>query len=163
MDASDDIATVTEQERQLVFPRFDEETAFRIGSAIRGNGLARRAPITIEVRLWDRPLFFAALPGSVASNVDWMRRKFNVVKMFNKSTYRMVLEEKSPDRQFKVGWGLPITEYVLAGGGFPITVEGAGVIGAFLVSGLPEREDHEAIVAVLSAELGVEGLGLPPI
>ena len=64
-----------------------------------------------------------------ASNPDWARRKINVVKAFLKSTYRMVLEQQRPDRTFKPGEGLDIADYVLAGGGFPVTVKGAGVIG----------------------------------
>lgn len=151
----DDMDRVRAQEKALVFSRFDEQTAFRIGSAIRERGLVENWPIMAEVRLWDRPLFFAALPGSTASNVDWMRRKFNVVRMFHRSTYGLVLEERSPDRQFKVGTGLPITDYVLAGGGFPIRIEGAGVIGAVLVSGLPERQDHAVVVEALCGELGL--------
>ena len=119
MPAADDIARIAEQERRLVFDRFDEATAFAIGSLIRERGLADKMPIVVELRLWDRLLFYAALPSSTASNGDWVRRKLNVVKMFQKSTYRMVLEEQRPDRTFKPGVGLSATEYVLAGGGFP--------------------------------------------
>ena len=35
MTIADDIAKVAEQERALVFPRFDEETALSIGTAIK--------------------------------------------------------------------------------------------------------------------------------
>ncbi len=49
----------------------------------------------IQISVWDRLLFYAALPGSSSSNFDWVRRKINVVKMFQKSTYRMVLEQNS--------------------------------------------------------------------
>ena len=65
---------------------------------------------------------------------------------FLKSTYRMVLEQQRPDRTFKPGAGLDSADYVLAGGGFPVTVKGAGVIGVIAVSGLPEREDHGVVV-----------------
>ncbi len=34
---------------------------------------------------------------------------------------------------------LDVADYALAGGGFPIRVSGAGVIGAVIVSGLPQR------------------------
>jgi uncharacterized protein (UPF0303 family) len=110
----------------------------------------------VDVRTFDRPLFYVALPGSTADNANWARRKFNVVRHFLCSTYRLVLEQKSPDRAFKTGLGLPVTDYVLAGGGFPVTVEGAGVIGAIMVSGLPERQDHGVIVHALCMELGAE-------
>ncbi|RUU49479.1 hypothetical protein EOD04_38505, partial [Mesorhizobium sp. M2C.T.Ca.TU.009.01.2.1] len=91
-------------------------------------------------------------------------RKINVVKRYLRSTYRLVLEQQRPDRTFKVGEGLDIADYVLAGGGFPVTVKGAGVIGVIAVSGLPEREDHGVVVDALCAHLGIDasGLALPP-
>ncbi len=115
-------------------------------------------PIVIEIRFWDRLLFYAALPGSTSNNTEWVRRKLNVVKMFHKSTYRMVLEEQRPDRTFKPGAGLDIANYVLAGGGFPIRVKGVGVVGGIGVSGMPEREDH----ACHCRELLCKHLGIAP-
>ncbi|MGB3539735.1 MAG: heme-degrading domain-containing protein [Mesorhizobium sp.] len=163
MTTADDIETTKRQEAALVFDSFNEATAFALGSAIRERGLAENMPIIIDIRTFDRPLFYAALPGSNASNPDWARRKINVVRRFLKSTYRMVLEQQRPDRTFKVGEGLDIADYVLAGGGFPIAVKGAGVIGAIAVSGLPEREDHGVVVAALCDHLGIDGqdLALP--
>jgi uncharacterized protein (UPF0303 family) len=164
MAAADDIALIQKQEETLVFPAFDEAVAFKIGAAIRERALAENLPIIVDIRLWDRPLFYAAMPGSNASNPDWARRKINVVKRYLKSTYRLVLEQQRPDRAFKIGEGLDIVDYVLAGGGFPITVKGAGVIGAITVSGLPERDDHGVVVQAICAYLGVDPrkLALPP-
>jgi uncharacterized protein (UPF0303 family) len=155
MTATDDIARIAEQEAALVFPAFDEATAFAVGSAIRARGLKDGSPIVIDIRTFDRPLFYAALPGSTADNANWARRKRNVVQMFLKSTYRMVLEQQRPDRTFKPGSGIDSADYVLAGGGFPVTVKGAGVVGVIAVSGLPERDDHGIIVAVLCEHLGL--------
>lgn len=160
MAAADDIALIQKQEETLVFPAFDEAVAFKIGVAIRKRALADNLPIIVDIRLWDRPLFYAAMPGSNASNPDWARRKINVVKRYLKSTYRMVLEQQRPDRTFKIGEGLDIVDYVLAGGGFPVTVKGAGVIGAITVSGLPERQDHGVVVDALCDHLGVDKRGL---
>ena len=61
--------------------------------------------IVVDISTWDRPLFYAALPGSTASNPDWARRKINVVKMFLKSTYRMVLEQQRAGPDFQAGRG----------------------------------------------------------
>jgi uncharacterized protein (UPF0303 family) len=164
MAAADDIALIKKQEATLVLPGFDEAVAFKIGSAIRDRALAENLPIIVDIRTFDRPLFYAAMPGSNASNPDWARRKINVVRRFLKSTYRMVLEQQPPDRTFKVGEGLDISDYVLAGGGFPVTVKGAGVIGVIAVSGLPEREDHGAVVDALCDHLGInrQELALAP-
>ncbi|MER8825025.1 heme-degrading domain-containing protein [Mesorhizobium sp. M0938] len=161
---ADDIEAIKRQEATLVFPTFDEAVAFKIGSAIRERALAENMPIIVDIRTFDRPLFYAAMPGSNASNPDWARRKINVVRRYLKSTYRMVLEQQRPERSFKVGEGLDIADYVLAGGGFPITVKGAGVIGVIAVSGLPEREDHCVVIDALCEHLGIDGreLALPP-
>lgn len=157
---ADDIAKIVEQEATLVFPNFDETTAFALGSAIRERGLRERLPIIIDIRTWDRPLFYAALPGSTADNANWARRKRNTVQNFLKSTYRLVLEQQRPDRTFKPGAGLDSADYVLAGGGFPITVKGAGVIGVIAVSGLPEREDHGVVAEAIARHLGLDAKAL---
>jgi uncharacterized protein (UPF0303 family) len=163
MSAAEDIAQIIRQETELVFPAFDEAVAFEIGSAIRDRALKENLPIVVDIRTFDRPLFYAAMPGSNASNPDWARRKINVVGRYLKSTYRMVLEQNRPDRTFKVGEGLDISDYVLAGGGFPVRVGSAGVIGVIAVSGLPEREDHNVVVAAIASYLGrdLEALSLP--
>ncbi|MBZ9967482.1 heme-degrading domain-containing protein [Mesorhizobium sp. BR1-1-2] len=164
MAVAEDIALIKRQEEVLVFPAFDEAVAFSIGAAIRDRALAENLPIIVDIRTFDRPLFYAAMPGSNASNPDWARRKINVVRRFLKSTYRMVLEQQRPDRTFKIGEGLDSADYVLAGGGFPITVKGVGVIGVIAVSGLPEREDHGVVVDALCDHLGIDKreFSLPP-
>ena len=154
MAVADDIETIKRQEATLVFDAFDEQAAFAIGSAIRARALKENLPVIVDIRTFDRPLFYAAMPGSTGANPEWARRKHNVVKRFLKSTYRMVLEQDRPDRTFKVGEGLDIADYVLAGGGFPVTVKGAGVIGVIAVSGLPERDDHGVVVDALCDHLG---------
>ncbi|TPN04079.1 heme-degrading domain-containing protein [Mesorhizobium sp. B2-1-3] len=164
MAVAEDIALIKRQEEVLVFPAFDEAVAFSVGSAIRDRALTENLPVIVDIRTFDRPLFYAAMPGSNASNPDWARRKIKVVKRFLKSTYRMVLEQQRPDRTFKIGEGLDIADYVLAGGGFPVTVKGVGVIGVIAVSGLPEREDHGVVVDALCDHLGIDKreLVLPP-
>ena len=164
MAAADDIALIQKQEETLVFPTFDEAVAFKIGSAIRDRALREDLPIIVDIRTFDRPLFYAAMPGSNASNPDWARRKINVVRRFLKSTYRMVLEQQRPDRSFKPREGLDIVDYVLAGGGFPVAVKGAGVIGAITVSGVPESDDHGVVVEAICSHLGLDAreLALPP-
>lgn len=151
-----DLKKVVEQEAALVFERFEETTAFEIGNSIRANGLVAGQAIVIDVRLWDRQLFHTALPGSSAITAEWARRKFNSVRMFHKSSYRLALEQQREDRTFPPGYGLNSTDYALAGGAFPIRVRSVGVIGALVVSGLSERADHETVVAALCAYLGKE-------
>lgn len=165
MAAADDLKKIAEQEARLVFDRFDEAVAFDIGTSIRARAVAEKLPIVVDIRLWDRALFYCALPGSTCGNTEWARRKINVVKVFHRSSYRMVLTKAREDRTFPIGEALPIEDYVLAGGGFPIKVKGVGVIGAIAVSGLPERQDHEVVVAAICEHLGIASydLALPPV
>ena len=64
MSVVDDIALVAEQERVLVFQRFDEVTALEIGNAIRVLAQAAGANLVIDIRLWNRPLYYYAMPGT---------------------------------------------------------------------------------------------------
>ena len=92
MSVESDVKKIAEQEERLVLDRFDEAVAFELGSALRERGLRDRLPICIDIRTVDRPLFFAALPGSNASNPDWARRKINALKRWLQSIYRLALE-----------------------------------------------------------------------
>lgn len=55
---------------------------------------------------------------------------------------------------------LDVADYALAGGGFPINVAGAGVIGTAIVSGLPQREDHNLVVRAIVEHLGQDPVAL---
>jgi len=159
------IAAITAQEAALVFDHFDEATAWQIGAALHAEAVARGWPVVIDIRLFHRPLFFAALPGSTPDNVDWARRKANVVQRYHKSSYRVGRELAQKGDTLANRYGLSPADYAAHGGGFPIALRGAGVIGAIMVSGLPQQDDHMAIVRALARVLGREAsvLELPAI
>jgi uncharacterized protein (UPF0303 family) len=162
--AQTDIERIAEQERALVFAGFDEATAFALGCAVRAQAEARGHGVVVDVRLWDRPLFYCALPGTTADNVEWVRRKINMVKRFGKSSYRLALEWRAAGRAIGVQHGLEPMDYVLAGGSFPIRLKSIGIVGAVTVSGVPERDDHGLVVAGLNIVQGraPDAFGLPP-
>lgn len=164
MSREDDIARIVEQERQLVLDRFDEAVAFSIGQRIRAYGLSQGLPIVCDVRSWERPLFYMALPGTNGDNQHWVRRKVNVVQRLGKSSYRAVLENKTGVDHFLPRRGMDNSDYALAGGGFPIRVTQAGLVGCVTVSGLHERDDHRVAVEALCGELGLDPdrYALPP-
>lgn len=163
MAAEDDLRIIATQEKTLVFDGFDEERAFTLGGEVRALATDRGLGVVIDIRLWNRPLFFAATAGVNAGNHDWARRKINVVQRFLKCTYRMVLEQQRPDRSLPAAQNAPLEDFVLAGGGFPISIAGVGPVGAIAVSGLPEREDHNLVVEALCRHLGKDhaALALP--
>jgi uncharacterized protein (UPF0303 family) len=161
----DDIKLVAEQERALIFPEFSEDIAFRLGCLIRDNAVAAGDGIAAEIKIAERPLFYMALAGTTADNANWLRRKANVVQRLAKSSYRVVLEKTQSEDYFLPRRGLDNMDFVYAGGGFPIRVKTAGLIGAVCVSGLHERDDHRVVVNAICEYLGLDSgpLTLPPL
>jgi uncharacterized protein (UPF0303 family) len=154
MAAAEDIALVKKQEAELVLDQFDEAVAFAVGSAIRERALAEGMSLVVDIRTWDRQVFFAATPGTSADNAEWVRRKINTVRRFQRASYRMVLERG--EVPFSPQSGADPADYVIAGGGFPIRVKGAGIIGCLTISGLPGRSDHGVAVDALCDHLGLD-------
>lgn len=154
MAAAEDIALVKKQEAELVLDQFDEAVAFALGSAIRERALAEGMSLVVDIRTWDRQVFFAATPGTSADNAEWVRRKINTVRRFQRASYRMVLERG--EVPFSPQSGADPADYVIAGGGFPIRVKGAGIIGCLTISGLPSRSDHGVAVDALCDHLGLD-------
>ena len=153
MPIADDLVRIALQEQELQFTTFNEETAWRLGSQVRGLAVARKLSLVVDVRRFAQPLFYSALPGTTPDNVEWVRRKGNVVARFHRSSYAMKLELEEKSSNLFDRYGLPIADYAGHGGSFPIRVSGAGVIGSITVSGLPDRADHQLAVEALCWEL----------
>ena len=156
MATNEDVPRIAFQEQELQFKSFHENDAWRLGCRLREMSVEKRFPIVIEIRRFGQPLFFSALEGSTPDNVDWARRKSNVVARFHRSSYGMGLELQQKNTTLEERFGLGLNEYAAHGGSFPLTVKGAGVIGSITVSGLPQRDDHELVVEALCAELKLE-------
>src|SRR5215217_4182245 len=154
MSTENDLAIIAEQERQLVIEHFDEDIAFAIGAHVREAGRTLGKGIAVGVYLWDRTMFYGVTAGASAGNLGWVERKANTVRLQMKSTYRIVLERGDKPRLFEDSWALDPTRYVIAGGAFPITMKGIGVVGAVATSGLAERDDHELSRRAIAAATG---------
>jgi uncharacterized protein (UPF0303 family) len=164
MVINDDLQKLALQEQRLRFAKFTEDTAWEIGTKLRSLAETRKLPIVIDIRLANRQLFHLALPGCTPDNPEWVRRKSNVVLRYLKSSYRMGRELAAKNDTLDQHRGVSPLDYAAHGGSFPIHVEGAGIIGAITVSGLPQREDHNLVVEVLAAVLDqpLDGLALGP-
>ena len=149
MAFAEDFDRIAEQERELVFPHFDKETAWQLGLRLRALAEERNLPVVIDVRRLGEPLFYAALDGTTPDNVEWVRRKSNVVARFHRSSYAVGIKERLKNETIYAAQGLSLADYATHGGAFPITVAGSGVIGSVTVSGLPQRADHELVVEAL--------------
>ena len=104
--------------------------------------------------LYGQQLFHCALPGATPDNADWVRRKRNTVLRFHRNSYAVGLDLQRQGTTLEAKTGVALADYATHGGGFPILLAGGPCIGAITVSGLPQREDHGLIVAVLAEHLG---------
>jgi uncharacterized protein (UPF0303 family) len=157
MALTDDIAAIARQESELIFPAFDADTAWQLGTTLRDVALARRHALVIDIRRFGdphQPLFYTALAGTTPDNARWVQRKSNVVARFHRSSYQVGLFLKHNNTTIAEKYALPEADYAAHGGSFPIHVAGAGILGSVTVSGLPQREDHNLVVEALCNFLG---------
>lgn len=144
-----DLASLLAEEERLVFGHFDHETAWDLGSAMRTQGLADGLPIVISIRRNGQRLFHTALPGSSADNDFWIDRKAAVVDRYGHSSYYVGCLHRANGGDFDVDARLDRNLFAAHGGAFPLTIRGTGPIGVIAVSGLPQVEDHQFVVAAL--------------
>ena len=140
------IARIEEQERNLVFTRFDNLDAWRLGCVLVELATDRELAVTIDVRRGAQQLFHAALPGTTADNDSWVDRKARVVERFGASSYLVGLRSIAKGTTFAAQHDLPLQEYAAHGGSFPVRVTDVGIVAAVTVSGLAQADDHALVV-----------------
>jgi uncharacterized protein (UPF0303 family) len=148
------ITAIEDQERALILPSFDNDDAWRLGSVVVELARARGAAVTVDIRRNGQQLFHVALPGTSADNDAWIQRKVRVVDRYGHSSYLVGLRCLARGTTFEESSRLDPDTYAAHGGAFPITVADTGVIGTVAVSGLPQADDHDLVVAALRQYLG---------
>jgi len=154
MAMEEDMARLALQETRLQFDSFNSAVALDIGLRLKTLIESRGKKAAIDIQLAGHALFCHAMQGSTPANMDWVRRKRNVVMRFHKSSYAVGFDMKKNNFVLAERYGLDSKEFVAAGGAFPVRLRGSGVVGTIAISGLPEREDHSVIVEVLCDLLG---------
>lgn len=141
------------QERDLQFSRFAEPDAWALGTLLHDAAVADGHPVAISIRLNGSLLFYSALPGATPDNADWLRRKCAVVDRYHHASLYVGVDFALRGKTFEIDSRLPAADFAAHGGAFPIILRGTGVVGTVAVSGLPQREDHDLVVASLGSYL----------
>lgn len=149
MLTAEQITQVDAEERALILPRFSNEDGWALGVTLRDLAIAQSAPLAIAVHRGATCLFFTTLAGASPNNAGWIGRKMAIASRFERSSYAM----EQTCRLKGIGlehYGLDASHYALAGGAVPIRVEGVGVVGVAVVSGLAGHEDHALVIEALT-------------
>lgn len=153
-DLARTIAEVEAHEHELLFSRFDNDDAWRLGCLLVHLAQERGLPVTVDIRRGPQQLFHAAMPGTTPDNDSWIQRKVRVVERFGASSYLVGLRARAKGTTFAAQHELPLQRYAAHGGCFPVRVRDVGAVGTVTVSGLPQADDHALVVEGLRAFLG---------
>ena len=142
---------------RLTLPSLTVTDALEIGEIAKLFGQDRSLPIAVEVRLGDWIIYHASLPGSTHENDWWIGRKARVVNLKKHSTMyeRVSAEERGVDWHKENN--LLDETHAIHGGGLPLITNNEGLVGALLISGLPQVDDHLLGVEVLTEFLARKG------
>ena len=145
-----------QEEQELQFTKFNETTAWQIGSQLVERSVSNNLPVTIDITRGDHQLFHASLHGTSPDNDEWVKRKVRIVYRFQHSSLYMGQLLKSKGRRIEEAYLLPESEYAPHGGCFPIILRDTGMIGTITVSGLSQEEDHKLVVHAIRDHLAQE-------
>ncbi len=145
-----------QEERELQFTSFNEETAWKIGSNFVENCRRKGVSVTIDIMRGDHQLFHASLSGTSADNDEWVKRKVRLVYRFGHSSFYVGQLLKSKGKSIEEAYLISESQYAPHGGCFPIIIKNTGVVGTITVSGLPQEEDHKLVVGAIRDYLAQE-------
>ena len=144
-------------EQILIIPSLDIAGALEISEIAKTLVIMRKLPLAAQVRLGDWIIYHASLQGSSNENNWWIDRKARVVMLKHHSTIyeRVSAEERGVDWHKENN--LLDETHAIHGGGLPLITNNEGFVGALLISGLPQVDDHLLGVEVLTEFLARKG------
>lgn len=152
----DILKQLLQEEQELQFKRFSEETAWQIGNQLVERATREKLPVTIDITRGDHQLFHVSLHGTAADNDEWVKRKVRLVYRFGHSSFYMGQLLKSKGKSLEESYTISESIYAPHGGCFPIIVKDTGMIGTITVSGLAQEEDHKLVVQTIRDFLAQE-------
>ena len=141
--------TLLAQEAELQFTKFNNVTAWKLGSWLADKARKEGLKITVGITRVNQRLFHFAGDGTTRDNDDWLERKVRTVYRFGHSSYYMGRKLAHDDKTAAEKYFVDEAEYCFHGGAFPIILKGTGVIGTLTVSGLPQEQDHALAVEAI--------------
>ena len=151
------VAELDAQEAELQFTSFTNDDAWDLGSALVAAARRSGAPVAVEISRNGHRLFSVALTGASPDNASWIERKARVVHRFGHSSLHVRQSFVERGTTFEEALGLDPQLYAAHGGAFPVIVRDVGSIGVVVVSGLPQLDDHEMVVAAVRRHLRSAG------
>lgn len=142
-----------QEEQELQFNTFNEDTAWEIGNALIQVAIRDQLPVTVDVTRGEHQIFHASRPGTSADNDEWVRRKIRLVNRFGHSSFYIGQLLKSKGKSLEEAYLISESIYAPHGGCFPIIVKGSGMVGTITVSGLPQEDDHRLVVDTIRGYL----------
>ena len=143
---TDQISDLEALEKTLEFASFDQNAAWRLGSAAVEIILDRQLVLAVQIVLGSHVVFKAALNGVDSETDDWLSGKAAAALHFQSSTLRVRLRN---DADPATTAGIDTDKIRPHGGSVPIWVAGRGIVGTITVSGEPDTVDHEVAVAAI--------------
>ncbi|GHV60772.1 UPF0303 protein [Spirochaetia bacterium] len=163
MEINQGISIVEKQEELLQFTHFNRADAWKLGKELVSKVQAEGLTLAVSIRANSGfVLFQYATEGTNLNNEFWMTKKFTTVREFEVSTLLNTLKMKKNNQTLE-SRGLDPRVYAWGGGGFPIRIKGTGVIGAVLVSGLPNLQDHDVLVECIGRHLKAKDVPRLPL
>lgn len=149
------IETTMQQERLLRFDCFTNKDAWNLGAFLVRRAEEKGVAMAISIRKPNGNIVFQhCSDGTTMNNENWIRRKFNTVRLTEGCSLR-AWASSIVKNQDLAAQGLDSKDYALCGGGFPIKLKTGEMAAALIVSNLPHLEDHAFLIDALSDYLGV--------
>ncbi len=146
----DEILKKLEQEEQeLQFTVFTNETALKIGLLLAERAKKESKSIAIDINRSGHQLFHYSCEGSSPDNDQWILRKSRVVNRFQHCSYYIAVELAKSGCTMEDRYHINSFDYAASGGSFPIIIKNVGVVGTITVSGMPEEVDHDWVVTAI--------------
>ncbi|WZL81178.1 heme-binding protein [Vallitaleaceae bacterium 9-2] len=149
-EITDNYNRLLEEEMSLQLKKFSRSDAFELALIILEKVEEYEKPIIIEIEMNKVVIFRYFMDETIEDGALWLARKRNSVNLMNMSSLRFQywLKQKNATISSRL---LNTRDYIDCGGGYPIRIEGMGVMGSICVTGLIDTEDHKLIVDSLKA------------